>query len=180
MTNRSPECAQDMLDEQISRSMGIGPSTPDTKRPLRHRTPTQQTPRLRGRPRKALPGPAPLPPSPSTQADDVTPGPSFTHDEMAVDEDSDNDESYDNIKAFIDHKRQQNKKLKEIRSNQSTLLHVVNGELEQSRAKAKKLEEERDALSTTESELRQQLSATRTANAAFQRTIAESADELER
>lgn len=110
----------------------------------------------------------------------MTPGPSFTHDEMAVDEDTDNDESYDNIKAFIDHKRPQNKKLKEIRSNQSPLLHVVNGELEQSRAKAKKLEEERDALSTTGSELRQQLSATRTADAAFQRTVAESAEELER
>jgi chromosome segregation ATPase len=100
---------------------------------------------------------------------------------MVVDDDaSDIDESYDKIKAIIDRKHQQNKKLKEARTHQAEQLRLVNDQLEHSRAKAKKLEEEREALFRTESELRHQLSAARAANTALQRTIAESKEQQQR
>src|SRR5205085_10751010 len=157
------------------------PSARDTGRSLCNRSPTERTPRRRGRPRKSLPCPASPPPSASTQADDATPGAPFTQDEMVVDDEaSDIDESYDKIKAIIDRKHQQNKKLKEARTHQAEQLRLVNDQLEHSRAKAKKLEEEREALSRTESELRHQLSAARAANTALQRTIAESKEQQQR
>jgi chromosome segregation ATPase len=96
---------------------------------------------------------------------------------MVVDQDSDSDESYDKIKAIIDRKHQQNKKLKEARTHQAKQLQLVNDQLEHSQANAKKLEEEREALSRTESELRHQLFAARAANTALQWTIAESKEE---
>jgi hypothetical protein len=188
-TSNSPGSAQEMLDRQISSSMVAGSSTPDTSRSLHTRAPTQDVSRRRGRPRKSLTAPTSLPPLPSTQEDDATRGPSLVHDEMADDaddvDDSDNadseqDESFDQIKAIIENKQNENRRLREIKIQQRAQLRLVNEELQRSRATAEKLVHERKTFSTTETNLRDTLFAAKAEKETLQRNVAESNELHER
>jgi hypothetical protein len=179
-TNASEGNAQDMLDQQISNSMGAESPPLHTRRLVHPGTPTQDKPRPRGCPRKSLTAPTSLPPSPSTQGGDTTPGPCFMHNEMADVADSEDDESFDQIKAIIDNKHKQNRKLKQDKAKQEAQLRLVKEELEHSQARAEKLVHEREALSTIEADLRRVFAATRAANEALQRTVAGSKEEHER